>query len=127
MVAIIVSFYALSAPMSSAMVVPAMPEMSHELGLVSESSSQLLVSGYVLCWSLGTLLWGPLSEVYGRPALLHYSQALFLVTNSFCALEWNGTRFLVLRSVSGLVGSAPLAVSYCCDSWITWSFRYDSL
>ena len=59
--------------MSSAMVVPAMPEMSRDLGLRSEGSSQLLVSGYVLCWSLGTLFRGPLSEVYGRSALLKYS------------------------------------------------------
>ena len=97
------------------MVVPAMPQMSQELGLTSERSVQLLVAAYVLCWSMGTLIWGPLSEAYGRSALLHYGQALFLVTNSLCALERNGTRFLVLRSVSGFVGSAPLAVRHCRD------------
>ena len=112
--------------MSSAMVVPAMPQMSQELGLTSETSTQLLVSAYVLCWSLGTLFWGPLSEAYGRSTLLNVGQALFLVTNSLCALEWNGARFLVLRSVSGLVGSAPLAVSYCCDAWILMCFRNDA-
>ena len=125
-VAILVSFYALSAPMSSAMVVPALPQMSEELGLTSEASRQLLISAYVLCWSLGTLLWGPLSEAYGRSALLNYGQVFFLLTNSLCALEWNGTRFLVLRSLSGLAGSAPLAVSCCFVAWISSRFQYDA-
>ena len=57
------------------MAVSVMLDVLHELGLMSESSSQLLISGDVLCWSLGTLLLGPLSEVHGGPALLHSSRS----------------------------------------------------
>ena len=109
--AILVSLYALPGPTSSAMVVPALRQMSRDLLLPSEGFTQLLVSTFVLGWSLGPVLLAPLSEIYGRAALLNYGHAAFLVANTLCALERNGTRFLVLRFTAGLVGSAPLAVS----------------
>ena len=98
------------------MIVPAIPQLSQELHLTSEDSKQLLVSIYVLSWSLGPLFWAPLSEAYGRLTLLNVGTTLFLVANLLCGVEWIGARFLALRFVAGFVGSSANAVSWCSCS-----------
>ena len=103
----------MAAAMSPAMIVPAIPQLSQELNLTSENSKQLLVSIYVLSWSLGPLFWAPLSEAYGRLTLLNVGTTLFLVANLLCGVEWIGVRFLVLRFVAGFVGSSANAVRLC--------------
>ena len=94
------------------MVIPALPQIAEDLDLTSEAMTQLLVSTFVLGWGLGPLLLAPLSESYGRRALLNGGHAMFLAVNTLCAIERNGTRFLILRFIAGFVGSAPLAVSF---------------
>jgi len=104
------------------MVVPALPEISHDLGLSSETSTQLVVSIFVLGWSLGQVLMGPLSERYGRSKLLNTAHALLLLVTVLCAIEKNGTRFLVLRLLGGIAGSAPLAVSQSLGNYLNSYF-----
>jgi len=119
---IFISLYALMGPYSAAMVVPALPEMSRDLELSSETSTQLVVSIFVLGWSLGQVLMGPLSERYGRSKLLNMAYALLLLVNVLCAIEKNGTRFLVLRLLGGIAGSAPLAVSHTLGDYFNSYF-----
>ena len=104
--------------MSPAMIVPAIPQLSHELHLTSENSKQLLVSIYVLSWCLGPLFWAPLSEAYGRLTLLNIGTTLFLIANFLCGVEWIGERFLALRFLAGFVGSAANAVSLFVLFWL---------
>ena len=84
--------------------------MARDLNTSSEVVTQLLVSLFVLGWSSGPLIVAPLSEAFGRAKLLNYGHASFLIANTLCAITTNKWLFLVLRFVSGFVGSAPLSV-----------------
>ena len=108
--AILVSMYALMGPVSSAMVVPALPQISHDLDIPGDTVAQLLVSAFVLGYCIGPLLIAPMSEVFGRAKLLNWGHASFLVLNTLCIFVRDKYCFLGLRFVVGLVGSAPLAV-----------------
>lgn len=92
------------------MVVPALPQMSRDLGLSSETATQAIASLFVLGWSLGQVVMGPLSERYGRARLLNGAHAIFLLMTLLCSFEINGSRFLAWRLLGGIAGSAPLAV-----------------
>lgn len=94
------------------MVVPALSEIARDLSISSDIESQLLMSIFVLGWGLGPLLLAPLSEIYGRALVLNCGHASFLIVNTLCAINKNKWQFLMLRFIAGLVGSAPLSVSF---------------
>lgn len=94
------------------MVVPALPEITHDLSISSEVESQLLLSIFVLGWGLGPLLLAPLSELYGRALMLNCGHASFLIANTLCAFTIKKWQFITLRFIAGFVGSAPLSVSF---------------
>jgi hypothetical protein len=62
--------------------------------------------------ALGPLFLGPLSEIYGRNRVMQGANMFFLIFNLACAFSQNTTQLIVLRFLSGLGGSAPLAVRY---------------
>ena len=93
------------------MVAPALPEISAELGIKTDIEGLLNLSIYVLALGIGPLLFGPLSEVYGRVRVLRYSNLIYMVFNLACGFAQTNSQMVALRFFSGLGGSAPLAVS----------------
>lgn len=71
----------------------------------------LLISLFVAGYIVGPLLWGPLSEQFGRrPVFL----GTFLVYTGFqvgCALSRNTASILVFRFLGGVFAAAPLTNS----------------
>ena len=108
--------------MSPALIVPAIPQIAQELNLTSENAKQALVSTYVLTWSLGPVFWAPLSEAFGRATLLNFGHTMYLIASLLCAMEWNGSRFLVWRFVAGFFGSAANAVSSSPPMWVVEAY-----
>ena len=53
---------------------------------------------------------GPLSEVYGRVRVVQLSNAFFLAWNIGCGFAQNSGQMMAFRFLSGLGGSAPLAI-----------------
>lgn len=60
----LVSFYCLVAPTAAAMVVPAMPALAHDLDIGSTSFLQLTMSVFVLGWTGGPLVLGPVRPLF---------------------------------------------------------------
>lgn len=109
--AFMVSLYALMGPVSSSMVVPALPDISRELGMKSVIESQCVVALFVLGWCMGPLYLAPCSEIFGRVRILNLGHFLFLIVNTMCGFCTSPSVFLGLRFLAGFVGSAPFAVS----------------
>ncbi|KAK3332931.1 putative bicyclomycin resistance protein [Cercophora scortea] len=117
--AMLVSILTLIAPTAASMVVPAMPALARDLGIESKSFLQLTMSAFVLGWTAGPLILGPLSEVFGRATILHVGNAGFIVFNIMCGLVRNQYAFLFLRFISGFCGSGPtsLGTGVLSDLW----------
>ncbi|KAF2752276.1 MFS general substrate transporter [Sporormia fimetaria CBS 119925] len=109
----IVSSFTFISPVSSSMISPALQgpgSISEELGITQVVQAQLTLSIFVLAYAIGPLFLGPLSEVYGRVIVLQLSNLFYLVWNLSCGFAQTSTQLLIFRFLSGLGGSAPLAI-----------------
>ncbi|QRV73197.1 major facilitator superfamily transporter [Ceratobasidium sp. AG-Ba] len=66
------------------------------------------ISLYVVGFGLGPLLWGPLSEMYGRRLIFLVSFLPFVLFHLGGALAHNVETLLITRFLAGAFGSSPL-------------------
>jgi multidrug resistance protein len=92
------------------MVAPALPTISKQFGITNEVEAQLTLSIFVLAYAIGPLFLGPLSEMYGRAIVLQTSNLLYFFFNLGCGLAQSKSQMIIFRFLSGLGGSAPLAL-----------------
>jgi DHA1 family bicyclomycin/chloramphenicol resistance-like MFS transporter len=90
--------------------VPAQPDIAREFGQ-SPSAGGALVSSYFWGYALGQLVWGPLSDRFGRLTPLRIGLIGFLLTSIACAMDHDMALLIALRFAQGLFGgSAPITV-----------------
>lgn len=92
------------------MVAPAISAIAKDFNITNEVESQMVLSIFVLAYAIGPLFLGPLSEVYGRVPVLQLANLVYLVFNTACGACTSKEQMIVFRFLSGLGGSAPLAV-----------------
>lgn len=92
------------------MVAPGLPQISSDLHITEEIESALVLSIFVAAYAVGPLIWGPLSELYGRAIILQLSNLFFLFFNLGCGLARTSAQMFVFRFLAGIGGSAPLAI-----------------
>ncbi len=102
------------------MVAPALTSISKEFGVTNEVESQLVLSVFVLAYAIGPLLLGPLSEIYGRVPVLQLANLEYLIFNIACGASRNKGEMVAFRFLSGLGGSAPLAVRLLAVDTCGW-------
>jgi len=92
------------------MVAPALPAIGKDLHITQSIDLQLSFSIFVLAYAVGPLFLGPLSELYGRTIILQTANLIFLVFNTAAGASRNKAEMIAFRFLSGLGGSAPLAI-----------------
>ncbi|KAK5266030.1 hypothetical protein LTR40_014453, partial [Exophiala xenobiotica] len=92
------------------MVAPALPKIATEFGITNTIESQIVLSIFVLAYAIGPMFLGPLSELYGRVIILQSSNVVFLAFNLACGFAQSKQQLMAFRFLSGLGGSAPLAI-----------------
>ncbi|KAF2643088.1 major facilitator superfamily transporter [Massarina eburnea CBS 473.64] len=107
---LIVSCFTLVSPVSSSMISPAIGSISKEFNITNEVEGQLTLSIFVLAYAIGPLLLGPLSEIHGRVLVLQVANMFYLAWNLGCGFAQTSGQLMAFRFMSGLGGSAPLAV-----------------
>ncbi|KAG5987328.1 hypothetical protein E4U43_005121 [Claviceps pusilla] len=75
---------------------------------VSQEVATLGVSLFVLGFAIGPLLWGPLSELFGRQVLFFTTYACLAAFKAGCAGANNIWTLIILRFFAGAFGSSPL-------------------
>jgi MFS family permease len=70
----------------------------------------LLTSGYLLGYVFGPLVFGPLSEIYGRRAVLIPTFFAFCLFTLACALSTTWSMLVVFRVITGILASAPITI-----------------
>ncbi|PSR99025.1 major facilitator superfamily domain-containing protein [Coniella lustricola] len=101
------------APISSTTVLSATPEVAAEYkttGTIVNISNAM----YMLFMGISPVVWGPLSEVWGRKWITRTTAILFFLCSIATALAPNLAAFFVFRILTALEGTAFLLVGSAC-------------
>ncbi|KAH6651944.1 major facilitator superfamily transporter [Truncatella angustata] len=96
--------------MGSSLPSMAIPYMMAEWGIADQEQKVLPISTYLIGYVCGPIIWGPLSEQYGRKNLTLVTFTLFSGFTLGCALAPSWSAFLVFRFFTGAVASSPIAI-----------------
>lgn len=91
---------------STDLYLPAMPLMGQSLG-ADMGTMEWTISGYLIGFSLGQLLWGPLGDRLGRRLPVAIGLVLFIVGSGGCALTdtaWHMIGWRVVQAVGACSG-----------------------
>ncbi|KAK8039869.1 major facilitator superfamily transporter [Apiospora rasikravindrae] len=87
----------------------AIPYMAKEWGVTAQEQMPLPIATFLMGFVLGPMMWGPLSEQYGRRIVVVSTFSVFTIWTLACALAPNWPAFLVFRFLCGAFASAPIA------------------
>lgn len=104
--------------MVSTIMAPALGTIATELNM-NATEAAMSLSIFLLATAFGPLVMGPLSEVYGRQAVLHGSSVWFLAWNLACGLAKTKEALIASRFMAGFGGSAiySLGAGVLGDIW----------
>ncbi|GAB2935693.1 multidrug effflux MFS transporter [Hafnia psychrotolerans] len=108
--ALVLGSLAALGPLCTDLYLPALPEMAVELNTTT-ATSQLSLTAGLLGLGLGQLIFGPLSDKYGRMRPLLWSLALLLVASVGCAVAQNIDQLIVARLLQGVAGAGGAVLS----------------
>jgi len=107
----------LSFSLMQTMVVPALPDIQHQLGASTTAASWVL-SAFLLTASVATGVLGRLGDMFGKRRLLLISLSLFALGTLVCALADSIGLLITGRAVQGLAAAAfPLAFGLVRDEF----------
>ncbi len=92
------------------MYLPAMPEMTRVFS-TSVSSVQLGLTFCMVGLAVGQIIFGPLSDRYGRKPVLYFSLLLYIAATLFCCLSQDIDTFNFARLLQGLGGAGAIVYS----------------
>ena len=75
-------------PLSTDMYLPALPTMGEHLQ-AADSIIKMSVTCFFIFYAVGMLIWGPLSDKYGRKKPLLYGYLLYCIASFACMISWN--------------------------------------
>lgn len=90
---------------------PALPAIAGDLGVQRANDQQWVVAVFMFGFSAGQLLWGPLSDRFGRKATLLAALALGAAANLAAAVAPDYTLLLVARAVGGIAVASSRVVA----------------
>lgn len=105
-----VVFLGLLGQFATELYLPSMPAMAATLN-VSMNLIQLTITVYVFGYSLGSLLYGTLSDKYGRKPIIFTCLFIGFVGSIICCLSFNINMLFVGRFIQGLGFSGVAVVS----------------
>jgi EmrB/QacA subfamily drug resistance transporter len=92
----------LMAALDQTVLATALPAIAAEFNGVPYLS--WVITAYLLLSTAATLIFGKLSDLYGRRALLEISIGLFLIASLACALSQNMAELIAARALQGIGG-----------------------
>lgn len=97
-------------PISLDVYLPSLPHLGAEFG-APESLTQLTMSACMIGLALGQLLWGPISDRFGRRTPLLLSISGFAITSVLCAFASTMEMLIGIRVLQGLCGAAGMVIA----------------
>ena len=97
-------------PLSLDMYTPAVPHMTDHFN-TNASTVNLTLVGYYLFFSIGLLIFGPISDKHGRRPILIGGMAVYTVGSALCAMATSIWALIAFRVVEALGAGAVSSVS----------------
>lgn len=109
----VLAFCAMLSPISSTMVLSALPEVAHHFNVTADIIS-LSNAIYLLCMGLSAFAWGPISSIYGRRWVCIAAAVQFCIFNIATAVAPTLAAFYVFRILTALQSTCLLIVGNSC-------------
>lgn len=97
------------AALSTDIYLPALPTMAMQLH-ADQGAMSWTLSGYLIGFSVGQLLWGPIGDRYGRRLPIAVGLALFVIGSAACALSTNADQIIAWRIVQAVGACASVVL-----------------
>lgn len=98
------------ASISTDLYLPALPAMGAALG-TDIGTIELTISGYLVGFSLGQLVWGPIGDRYGRRLPIAIGLVLFVIGSAGCALSTSAVMLIGWRAVQAVGACASVVLA----------------
>jgi len=98
---------------------PALPEIGNALGVTDTNNNQMLVTMIFLGLGLGQLIFGPLSDSFGRKPIVFVGFLLFVLATIICVTTENFEIMILGRVLQGVGLASPrtLSIAMIRDSY----------
>jgi len=98
---------------------PALPEIGNHFGIDSLSDRQLLITMIFLGIGTGQLIFGPLSDSFGRKTMVYLGFCVFIISSIVCVTTKNYDLMIIARIFQGIGLSSPrtMAIAMTRDSY----------
>jgi DHA1 family bicyclomycin/chloramphenicol resistance-like MFS transporter len=98
------------ASISTDLYLPALPTMARSLH-ASTGTMEFTISAYLIGFSLGQLVWGPIGDRYGRRTPVSIGLVLFVLGSAGCALAGSSTSMIAWRAVQAVGACASVVLA----------------
>jgi len=93
------------------MILPALPSIAAEYGLTDARQAQYIISGVFVGMIAGQLLFGPLSDAWGRKPAIYLGLAFFISGSVVCYFSREFSVLFIGRVMQGVGVASPRIVS----------------
>jgi len=97
-------------PLSMDMYLPSMPNIERALS-ASTAQVGLTISSYLIGFAVGQMIYGPVSDRYGRRPVLLVALAVFSLASAACALSTSIELLILARACQSLGGSGAIVLA----------------
>jgi DHA1 family bicyclomycin/chloramphenicol resistance-like MFS transporter len=97
-------------PLTTDMYLPALPTLAAEMHATDADANATLIM-FFIAFGVSTLVWGPLSDKYGRRPVLIVGFLLYLAGSLLCALSGSIAMLSLSRLLQGVGSGSGMAVS----------------
>jgi DHA1 family bicyclomycin/chloramphenicol resistance-like MFS transporter len=107
--AIVLGLLSVIGPLAIDMYLPALPAIGADLG-ASDAIIQRSLMAYMAAVAICQLVYGPLSDMFGRKPPLYFGMAIFVVGSIGCALAPNADMLILFRFLQGVGACASMSL-----------------
>jgi DHA1 family bicyclomycin/chloramphenicol resistance-like MFS transporter len=109
-VALVASLMALTALGIDSML-PALPAIGDSLGVAEANHRQFVITAFLIGFAVAQLVYGPLSDRFGRRPILVVALLAFVVTSALAAISGSFVLLLVARAAMGTAAAGARVVT----------------